>query len=85
MEWNVNSGKNIEGKGLFGDLDAWCYTTEEQGRGTLHSHCLVFVKNWDVVRDGLGDPAKRDFYTKIMIDYTKKIMSNKLHELDNES
>lgn len=35
------------GKGIFGELIAWCLATEEQGRKTLHGHFLLFVKGWD--------------------------------------
>ena len=37
------------GKGIFGELLAWCLATEEQGRKTLHGHFLLFMKDWDVV------------------------------------
>ena len=41
------------GKGIFGELEAWCLATEEQGRKTLHGHFLLFTKNWNEVSSEL--------------------------------
>ena len=41
------------GKGIFGELEAWCLATEEQGRKTLHGHFLLFIKNWNEVSSEL--------------------------------
>ena len=41
--WDEENQCSTE-KGIFGELLAWCLATEEQGRKTLHSHSLLFLK-----------------------------------------
>ena len=45
------------GKGIFGELLAWCLATEEQGRKTLHGHFLLFIKNWEKVLAKMQKPG----------------------------
>jgi len=54
---------------------------EEQGRKTLHTHILLFIKDWDELLDGLGNIEKRDEYSKILTSYVDSISSNKMNEL----
>ena len=35
----------ISGKGIFGELSAYFGTVESQGRGTLHLHMLIWLKD----------------------------------------
>ena len=44
--WDSKTGKQVR-NGIFGIVDAWCDTTEEQGRFTLHSHILLFIRYFD--------------------------------------
>jgi hypothetical protein len=44
--WDCKKGKQVR-NGIFGEILAWCETTEEQGRFTLHAHILLFIKNFD--------------------------------------
>ena len=32
-------------KGIFGEVEAYCAAIEEQGRKTLHTHILIWLKN----------------------------------------
>jgi len=59
----------------------YCLAVEEQGRKTLHTHILLFMKDWDELLDGLGDIEKRDEYSKILTSYVDSISSNKMNEL----
>jgi hypothetical protein len=45
FQWDEPRQKSV-GQGLFGELEAWCLATEEQGRKTLHGHFLLFIKGW---------------------------------------
>lgn len=83
LGWDEKKNENIPEAGIFGDLNGWCYAVEEQGRKTLHSHFLLWVKNWDKVLDGLGNMSKRDQYAEIMQTYAAKIMNAQLHSVEN--
>ncbi len=37
--------------GLLGVVEAYCYVIEDQGRGSLHVHCLVWLQGWGEVVD----------------------------------
>ena len=65
---------NIENEGLFGDLSAWCYATEEQGRKTLHAHFLLWVKNWSVMLEKLRNPSENPNIELILRKYASTIM-----------
>jgi len=45
FKWDCETNQS-NGVGLFGEALGWCLATEEQGRKTLHGHCLVFIKDW---------------------------------------
>ena len=39
--------KKQKGKpGVFGTVEAFCEAIKEQGRGTLHGHFLIWIKNF---------------------------------------
>ena len=63
----------------------YCLAVEEQGRKTLHTHILLFIKDWDELLDGLGNIEKREEYSKILTSYVDSISSNKMNELINRS
>jgi hypothetical protein len=50
-----------KGIGMYERCDAFARGNEEQGRGTLHGHCLFWLRGFDKVRDSLfeQDPDKR--------------------------
>ncbi|HSN67496.1 MAG TPA: hypothetical protein VLS94_12715, partial [Fusibacter sp.] len=54
LGWNRAKNENKPDEGLFGDLDAWSYAVEEQGRKTLHAHFLLWVRRWKELLDGLA-------------------------------
>ena len=76
--WKPNGKKS--NKGLFGDVIAYAMACEEQGRKTLHSHFLLWIKDWTNLLDGLGDITKREECSNILKQYTKSIMSTRMHE-----
>ena len=46
---------------------------EEQGRKTLHSHFLLWVKNWEKVLDGLErNSTGRDEFFRMISEYAGK-------------
>jgi hypothetical protein len=77
--WNPN-GKETK-IGLFGDVVAWALACEEQSRLTLHSHFLLWIKNWNSLLDGLGDITKRDQFVKILKEFTKQVLSTRMHAI----
>ena len=44
-----------KGVGMNGKCIAFMRGDEEQGRGTLHGHCLVWLDGFEKVRDALFD------------------------------
>ena len=60
LGWNLD--KQVGVKGIFGILEAWAKTDEEQGRKTLHGHWLAWIKNINEIREALHsqDPAQRE-------------------------
>ena len=45
--------KRIGTGGVFGVLEAFARTDEEQGRKTLHGHWLLWIKHFNAMRDAL--------------------------------
>ena len=51
--------KKQKGKpGVFGTVEAFCEAIEEQGRGTLHGHFLIWIKNFGLLRTLLHSKNK---------------------------
>ena len=75
--WDTEQRINIPNKGLFGDVDSWFMAVEEQGRKTLHLHCLIWVKGWNRTLKGLHSKCKttRDKWETGMLNYSKQIMT----------
>ena len=65
--------------GLFGKILTYAFAVEEQNRGELHAHFLLWIKDFLSVMNGLGDLTKREEYEKMITDYTKEILSTVLH------
>ena len=42
-------------KGLFGKIDAFTCSIEEQGRSTLHAHFLIWITDMNTLREELHD------------------------------
>ena len=61
--WDSKAGKQVR-NGIFGIVEAWCDTTEEQDRFILHSHILLFIKWFDELMTG--------WLTKIQKERQKK-------------
>ena len=70
--------KKCQGKaGILGTLEAFCEAIEEQGRGTLHGHFLIWIKNFDLLRrllhstdNNVKNKAKEEY-----IKYIDQVMS----------
>jgi hypothetical protein len=54
LGYDMGNGGNIPDKGLFSDIEACCPCTEEQGRKSLHSHILVWLKGWSELLEALA-------------------------------
>ena len=48
LGWDARSNKAKE-CGIFGQVEAFCRADEEQGRGTLHGHFLIWIKNFNKI------------------------------------
>jgi len=73
--WDSKKGKQVR-NGIFGQVLAWCDTTEEQGRFTLHSHILLFIKHFDrlVIMLWSDDEDLKKQAKEELLKYFQKIM-----------
>ena len=73
--WDSKTGKQVR-NGIFGIVEAWCDTTEEQGRFTLHSHILLFIKYFDQLMTLLWSENEetKTKAKKELLEYFQKIM-----------
>jgi hypothetical protein len=71
LGWDPERQKGSE-DGIFGELDAWGMTVEEQARKTLHSHWLLWSKKLAKMRDELfsDDKAKQK---EARADFCKRV------------
>jgi Helitron helicase-like domain at N-terminus len=53
LGWDEKTHQYVTGSGIFGTVEAWSIVTEEQGRKTLHGHCLVWLKEWPQLNNKL--------------------------------
>ena len=58
--WDLRTNEARRGGGLFGIPIAFTSSTEEQGRMTLHSHFLIWLKNFQARRAKLDSENSRE-------------------------
>ena len=77
-------GRQRGKRGLFGIMEAFCRAEEEQGRGSLHSHILIWVKNFGHLRRLLfaRDEKTRALARASYIKYVNSVMSAQLCEFE---
>ena len=66
-------------KGIFGEVEAYCAAIEEQGRKTLHTHILIWLKKWSNIMDAISDPNRKQEVEDIFTQYANQITSTKLN------
>jgi len=76
LGWNSKEQRGTE-DGIFGELDAWSMTVEEQARKTLHAHLLLWSKRLAKMRYDLfdDDKDKRNKARTDFCDRVNKVMS----------
>jgi hypothetical protein len=76
LGWNEDTQSGSEG--IFGILEAFVRAAEEQGRGTLHSHWIIWIRGYSWVRSMLfhPNPEKRRAAKEEMLRYINKIMTS---------
>jgi hypothetical protein len=74
LGWDLNANCK-KGVGIFGEPLAVMRADEEQNRHTLHGHFLIWIKNFNEVRDDLfhPDPEKRERSRMKMREYVEKV------------
>jgi len=80
--WDKNNHCSFQGGevGAFGEIDAFAEAVEEQGRGTLHAHCVIWIKP---VRDMIRALTRRgensndsdEIENMSLVEYFEKVMS----------
>ena len=80
LGWNRQEQISHEGGGVFGELDAWSATIKEQERKTLHSHWILYVKQWSKLLKGLYSNIddERNSASLKLKSYVNAVMSTKL-------
>ena len=63
--------------GILGIVEAFCQAIEEQGRGSLHGHFLVWIKGFALMRSMIysKDEAVKNEAKKTYIKYVDQVMS----------
>ena len=76
LAWD--SAKQVGKRGVFGILDAYSRADEEQGRGYLHGHWLLWVKLFGRLRDLMHDEDEeiRRCARKELVNYLNMVMSS---------
>ena len=77
--------KNQQGnEGILGVLDAFCRADEEQGRGDLHSHWLLWISGMNKLRKMMlsRDKIVRQEAVETYLRYVNKVMSARYGEFD---
>ena len=74
LGWDVRN-KRATKSGMFGDIEAFCKADEEQGRGTLHGHFLIWLKNFNALWRGLFAEREedRDRARAVLRNYIDKV------------
>ena len=87
LGWDRKAQASYDEGGVFGVLEAWSATIEEQGRKTLHSHWILYVKQWSELLNGLYSNVERKRQSAVakLHAYVDSIMSTKLFGLDTIS
>ena len=64
--------------GIFGEAEAYGVAIEEQGRKTLHGHILVWIKDFNTLRNLLfhEDSVIKNKAKEEMLNYIEKIMNS---------
>ena len=78
LGWDVGGRCNNDIEGVFGDVDAWFYAVEEQGRKTLHAHFLIWIKNWSGLLKRLYEESTRAAAAAELATYIDEVMQVKL-------
>ena len=74
LGWSTNN--QVGGEGIFGILEAWARSDEEQGRKTLHGHWLVWVSNINEIQEALHskDLIQREQARTSFLQYVDKVI-----------
>jgi hypothetical protein len=84
--WDLHNGEGKQHAGAFGDCEAWYTPIEEQGRKTLHSHFLIWIKGWSKLLKGLysANLNVRNEAAVELASYAEHVVSTKLFGLQSE-
>ena len=79
-----DSKKQQGQQGILGVLEAFCRADEEQGRGTLHSHWLIWIKKFNLLRKMIwnSNACTRQRAQQRYIDYINEVMSAKYGDFE---
>jgi len=87
LGYDMKEGINILDEGLFGDVEACCPCTEEQGRKTLHAHILVWLKDWSKLLDALGSEhgRTRNIASTTLAKFCSSVQTTEIFGCDEHS
>lgn len=85
--WDLKSGTGKVNTGAFGDCEAWYTPVEEQGRKTLHSHFLIWIKGWSSILKGLYsvDMEHRETAAAELSAYADHVVSTRCFGIEERS
>ena len=79
LGWDRVKKQNKKEHGLFGDIDAWSFAVEEQGRKTLHAHFLVWTTGWSELLANLHSVDKQTQATTTLCRFVDKVLTTNMH------
>ena len=75
-------GKNNDKRtGVFGKVQSWMGTVEEQSRGTLHCHFALWIENYSHVHQCVAKGNDPQTWETLLCDCGDMIMSSKMNAL----
>jgi hypothetical protein len=85
LRWDQINQVSHPNGGAFGVLEGWNTAIKEQDWKTLHSHWILYVKEWSSLLQGLysNDEWERVRSATKLRNYVDSILSTKLLGLDN--
>ena len=78
--WDLENKKACITPGLFGIPNAFTGAIEEQGRGTLHIHLLIWIEEFNLHREDLFKTTRESNHAKeTIIKQVDNLVTTKLH------
>ena len=76
LGWDIANEKPMDEGGLFGTCKAFFGSVETQGRGTLHTHYLIWIEGMPETHEQLQSLCEDPLYRDRLVQYSQSLFSN---------